>query len=201
MENNLGEREKICFYFPSIFLALALINGDIRPPSPPPILSPPRPPRHRHRRTARPPLPPLPNPNLLPSSLPVDQNPSFSLRNPSSLSERRSIAFFFTGDRELDPEPVIFLDRANTDEGKRPLPFDSFVGSSFRDRTKDILTVVASLLFGVGCGALTAATLYLIWSLFAPNRFEIRDYEDESDDDLKNYVGIPAADAPEKDVV
>ncbi|XP_057500869.1 uncharacterized protein LOC130784892 [Actinidia eriantha] len=135
------------------------------------------------------------------SSLPVDQNPSFSLRNPSSLSERRSIAFFFTGARELDPEPVIFLDRANTDEGKRPLPFDSFVGSSFRDRTKDILTVVASLLFGVGCGALTAATLYLIWSLFAPNRFEIRDYEDESDDDLKNYVAIPAADAPAKDVV
>ena len=137
------------------------------------------------------------------SSFPVDQNPSFSLRNPSSLSERRSITFFFTGARDLDPEPVIFLDRANADEGKRPLPFDSFVGSSFRDRTKDILTVVASLLFGVGCGALTAATLYLIWSLFAPNRFEIRDYDDESDDDLKKvaYVAIPAADAPAKDVV
>ena len=137
------------------------------------------------------------------SSFPVDQNPSFSLRNPSSLSERRSITFFFTGSRDLEPEPVIFLDRAKADEEKRSLPFgfDSFVGSSFRDRTKDILTVVASLLFGVGCGALTAATLYLIWSLFAPNRFEIHDYEDESDDDLKNYVAIPAVDAPAKDVV
>ncbi|GFS39444.1 hypothetical protein Acr_00g0063040 [Actinidia rufa] len=139
------------------------------------------------------------------SSFPVDQNPSFSLRNPSSLSERRSITFFFTGSRDLEPEPVIFLDRAKADEEKRPQPFgfDSFVGSSFRDRTKDILTVVASLLFGVGCGALTAATFYLIWSLFAPNRFEIRDYDDESDDDLKKatYVAIPAADAPAKDEV
>ncbi|XP_057460513.1 uncharacterized protein LOC130750976 [Actinidia eriantha] len=139
------------------------------------------------------------------SSFPVNQNPSYSLRNPSSLSERRSITFFFTGSRDLEPEPVIFLDRAKVDEEKRPQPFsfDSFVGSSFRDRTKDILTVVASLLLGVGCGALTAATLYLIWSLFAPNRFEIRDYDDESDDDLKKvaYVAIPAADAPAKDVV
>ncbi|KAG2722800.1 hypothetical protein I3760_02G142900 [Carya illinoinensis] len=33
--------------------------------------------------------------------------------------------------------------------------------SSLRDRTKDILSVVVALLFGVGCGALTAATMYL----------------------------------------
>lgn len=59
---------------------------------------------------------------------------------------------------------------------------------------------------GIGCGGLTAATLYLIWSLFAPNGFHFRGHEDddESDDDdvgpkKMGYVGIPAADvAPAK---
>lgn len=38
--------------------------------------------------------------------------------------------------------------------------------NSLRDRTRDILSIVVSLLFGVGCGALTAATMYLAWSVF-----------------------------------
>ncbi|CAN6290945.1 unnamed protein product [Urochloa humidicola] len=39
--------------------------------------------------------------------------------------------------------------------------------SSVHDRAKDILVVVSGLLFGFGCGALTAATMYLVWSLIA----------------------------------
>ncbi|KAG7941113.1 hypothetical protein I3843_16G021800 [Carya illinoinensis] len=38
--------------------------------------------------------------------------------------------------------------------------------SSLRDRTKDILSVVVALLFGVGCGALTATTMYLAWKFY-----------------------------------
>ncbi|KAM1930524.1 hypothetical protein ACFX13_031953 [Malus domestica] len=38
--------------------------------------------------------------------------------------------------------------------------------NSLCDRTKDILSVVVSLLFGVGCDALTAANMYLAWSVF-----------------------------------
>ncbi|XAR73641.1 hypothetical protein NMG60_11007679 [Bertholletia excelsa] len=145
-----------------------------------------------------------------------DQNPNFLIQNPSSVfSARRSITFFITEVREVDRKPaflssrpMLFVDRANVEEEeKRPFPFGlySSVGASFRDRTKDILSVVGSLLFGVGCGALTAATLYLMWSLFAPDRFDYRDSDeefddDESDDDVSpkkmGYAAIPAKEAP-----
>ncbi|XP_059450617.1 uncharacterized protein LOC132181426 [Corylus avellana] len=81
--------------------------------------------------------------------------------------------------------------------------------SSLRERTKDILSVVVALLLGVGCGALTAATMYLAWSLFANRFYDSRygspysdDDEDDDDDDANpkkmGYVKIPAADsAPE----
>jgi hypothetical protein len=36
-----------------------------------------------------------------------------------------------------------------------------------QDRARDILVVVVGLLIGVACGALTAASLYLIWSVLA----------------------------------
>ncbi|EHA8587606.1 hypothetical protein COCNU_scaffold002772G000030 [Cocos nucifera] len=83
----------------------------------------------------------------------------------------------------------------------------SFGVSSLRERAKDILVVVVGLLFGVGCGALTAATMYLIWSLVT-NRYEIcgadgySDEEDEVDENPKKagYVKIPAAEpAPAKE--
>ncbi|THG17505.1 hypothetical protein TEA_009032 [Camellia sinensis var. sinensis] len=103
------------------------------------------------------------------SSDSLDQNPNFSPQNPS-------ITVFFTEIREIHPKPTTFVssyptvivDRATVDDveehdDNRPLPFGLY-SSSFRDRTKDILSVVGSLLFGVGCGALTAATLYLICS-------------------------------------
>lgn len=43
----------------------------------------------------------------------------------------------------------------------------SGAASSVQDRAKDILVVVSGLLFGFGCGALTAASMYLVWSLLA----------------------------------
>lgn len=84
-----------------------------------------------------------------------------------------------------------------------PLGFYSAVTrSSIRDRTRDIMSVVGALLFGVGCGALTAATMYLIWFLFSPNRFEFDDSDDDSFDDIDDdgapkkmgYMTIPDED-------
>lgn len=88
------------------------------------------------------------------------------------------------------------------DEPVMPLGIYSSVStSSIRDRTKDIMSVVGALLFGVGCGALTAATMFLIWSLFSPHRFEFDDSDDEDgydhgdDDDASpkeiGYTAIP----------
>ncbi|CAH9106013.1 unnamed protein product [Cuscuta europaea] len=79
-----------------------------------------------------------------------------------------------------------------------PSDLYSSVSSSIRDRTKDIMSVVGALLFGVGCGALTAATMYLIWSLFWPHGYDFEDSDDEFDDDdvaaqkKMGYIAIPA---------
>ncbi|KAJ7964377.1 putative Transmembrane protein [Quillaja saponaria] len=85
-----------------------------------------------------------------------------------------------------------------------PFGLSSYDFSSLRDRTKDILSVVVALLFGVGCGALTAATMYLVWSLFS-NRYEYRSFDDYGNEDDNNeeldspkkmgYVKIPAAES------
>ncbi|KAE9606069.1 hypothetical protein Lal_00024537 [Lupinus albus] len=56
--------------------------------------------------------------------------------------------------------------------------FSAYDFSSLRDRTNDIISVVVALLFGVGCGALTATTMYLAWSIFA-NLYE--DYSSSYD--------------------
>ncbi|KAI3992634.1 hypothetical protein MKX01_007956 [Papaver californicum] len=66
--------------------------------------------------------------------------------------------------------------------------FDETFGvSSLRERTKDILSVVMALLFGAGCGALTAATMYLAWSLIT-NRYEfVRSEESDGDDSDFEY--------------
>lgn len=58
-----------------------------------------------------------------------------------------------------------------------------------------------ALLFGVGCGALTAATMYMVWSLFTSNRYDsYDDYyvgDDEQVDSPKKmgYVKIPAVES------
>ncbi|KAJ7960001.1 putative Transmembrane protein [Quillaja saponaria] len=67
----------------------------------------------------------------------------------------------------------------------RPFGLSTYDFSSLRDRTKDILSVVVALLFGVGCGALTAATMYLAWSLFS-NRYEYHSFDDYVDGDYKD---------------
>lgn len=57
------------------------------------------------------------------------------------------------------------------------------------------------MLFGVGCGALTAGTMYLIWSLLS-NRHDFAsdsdedEYDDGEDDVMVNkngYVAVPTA--------
>ncbi|KAM7278754.1 hypothetical protein ACFE04_005888 [Oxalis oulophora] len=57
--------------------------------------------------------------------------------------------------------------------------------TSLRDRTKDILSVVVALLFGVGCGALAASTVYFVWTLFT-HRYDLLheyDFDSESESD------------------
>uniref|UniRef100_A0ACD5WGP3 Uncharacterized protein n=1 Tax=Avena sativa TaxID=4498 RepID=A0ACD5WGP3_AVESA len=58
--------------------------------------------------------------------------------------------------RPAEPLPAAVAASANT-----------AAASSFQERAKDILVVVSGLLFGFGCGALTAASMYLVWSLLA----------------------------------
>ncbi|EEE58187.1 hypothetical protein OsJ_09126 [Oryza sativa Japonica Group] len=69
-----------------------------------------------------------------------------------------------------------------------PLPAASDAASSVQERAKDILVVVSGLLFGFGCGALTAATMYLVWSLLAstcaPSYDEV--YGEDDDDELSD---------------
>ncbi|XP_028769015.1 uncharacterized protein LOC114726576 [Neltuma alba] len=94
---------------------------------------------------------------------------------------------------------------------RAPFGFSSHNSSSFRDRTKDIVSVVLALLFGVAGGALTAIGLYLIWSVLS-DRYYYRDsYDNYVDDDEEidspkktGYVKIPAfesAPAPAKESV
>ncbi|KAH1072652.1 hypothetical protein J1N35_024980 [Gossypium stocksii] len=73
-------------------------------------------------------------------------------------------------------------------------PKPSYAFSSLRDRSRDILSVVVALLFGVGCGSLTAAAIYLVWIIFTA-RCEYHE-DDESDEEFSpkkmGYVNIPA---------
>ena len=146
----------------------------------------------------------------------------FNPRNPNPNSENPAgFVTIFTEIRQFSPRrPLIFLDHPilpSMDDReqhlihepkRRVLPFE-YDFSSLRDRTKDILSVVVALLFGVGCGSLTAVTMYLVWSLFA-NRHDSRNsYEefsdvDDHDDDLSpkkmgyekmGYEKIPAKEA------
>ncbi|TYI33512.1 hypothetical protein ES332_A04G138400v1 [Gossypium tomentosum] len=61
-------------------------------------------------------------------------------------------------------------------------PKPSYAFSSLRDRSRDILSVVVALLFGVGCGSLTAAAIYLVWIIFTA-RCEYHE-DDESDEEF-----------------
>ncbi|XP_022759412.1 uncharacterized protein LOC111305828 [Durio zibethinus] len=120
---------------------------------------------------------------------------SFSFQNPNDPSSSASSGFvtIFTEIRQLKPVPI----------PSDPNPKPSYVLRSLRERSRDILSVVVALLFGVGCGALTAATLYLVWTLFSA-RFEYHRAcleEDESDEEFSpkkmGYVNIPAVNVEE----
>ncbi|AAF23840.1 hypothetical protein AtNW77_Chr1g0066071 [Arabidopsis thaliana] len=140
---------------------------------------------------------------------------SITPENPNLESDFTSTRFVtvFTI-RRLNPHHVVpfFVNRRHEKpqiQSDRSLPLISDNINSFRDRTRDILSVVVALLFGVGCGALTAATMYLVWALVV-NR-QSYDFEEEEDDyendesdaaSLKKlgYVKIPApAPAPVKE--
>ncbi|VFQ99758.1 unnamed protein product [Cuscuta campestris] len=114
--------------------------------------------------------------------------PAFVFRDPFSGVEEQV--------EETVPEDV--PQRLSSSASMNPIELYSSVSSSIRDRTKDIMSVVGALLFGLGCGALTAATMYLIWSLFWPQGFDFEDSDDEFDDDdiaaqkKAGYVAIPA---------
>lgn len=160
---------------------------------------------------------PLHRPHFLPSFPAVDlaSSDSASASASASASSEEVITIFDASDRQFDGRPAFVLfDRRvfpSREEGpqrprypqllqrqQRPVPLGYFDLSSLRDRTVDILSVVVALLFGVGCGALTAATMYLVWSLFATHRGD--DFQEESDDEdaspkKMGYVKIPAADA------
>ena len=105
---------------------------------------------------------------------------------------------------QLDRKPDVFEFMKERHES-----FSSTFGvSSLKDRTKDIISVVASLLLGAAYGALTAGTVYLIWSLFN-HRHEgyyrsLDGFSSDDDDDIfnpkkKGYVAIPAATVKEVD--
>ncbi|CAI9272154.1 unnamed protein product [Lactuca saligna] len=65
--------------------------------------------------------------------------------------------------------------------------YASSVKTSIRDRTMDIMSIVGALLFGVGCGALTAATMYLIWSIFFSRWFDFCGDSDEEEEEEFHY--------------
>jgi hypothetical protein len=73
-----------------------------------------------------------------------------------------------------------------------PLPaaVATAASSSFQERAKDILVVVSGLLFGFGCGALTAASMYLVWSLIASagasHYGEVYSDDDEDEEDVSD---------------
>ncbi|KAL5218966.1 hypothetical protein ABZP36_019650 [Zizania latifolia] len=84
--------------------------------------------------------------------------------------------------RRLGPHQPLQIRRPDT------LPADSDAASAVQERAKDILVVVSGLLFGFGCGALTAATMYLVWSLLASICATSYDevYGEDEDDELSD---------------
>ncbi|KAI4307728.1 hypothetical protein L6164_030884 [Bauhinia variegata] len=155
---------------------------------------------------------------------PADQNPSSGTI--TTFAEIRSIPVYIirNGDNSNNHKPLfpgaLLFDRAfpghedhsveeeveierKASQIRPPFGFSSYDFSSLRDRTKDILSVVVALLFGVGCGALTAATMYLVWSMFS-NRYDYRasygDIVDKEEDEIPSpkkmgYLKIPAAES------
>nr|GEX84905.1 hypothetical protein [Tanacetum cinerariifolium] len=74
------------------------------------------------------------------------------------------------------------------------------VDSSLKDRTIDIMSIVGSLLFGVGCGAFTAAVMYSIWYYCSDRTDDEEDFDSDEEefDDVEgnkngDYVAVANA--------
>ncbi|KAE8660823.1 NC domain-containing protein-related [Hibiscus syriacus] len=117
---------------------------------------------------------------------------SFSFENPNYPSSSSASTGFVTVVTEISQLSL-----------KPSDPKSSDVFSSLRERSRDILSVVVALLFGVACGALTAATLYLVWTFFSYRSDYHQAFleEDESDGELSpkkvGYVNIPTVNVKE----
>ncbi|KAL5987631.1 hypothetical protein ACLOJK_035381, partial [Asimina triloba] len=152
-----------------------------------------------------PPSPPPTNPNR-PSAIYAVYRQEFNRFDPNSLQPSDNLFLESLRPHPEFPRTVRFPYFFNNDKtevhphAEIPHPvvrFPSFGASSLRDRTKDILSVVLALLFGVGCGALTSATMYLVWSVVT-SRYESQDSDGEDGEDnvganAVGYVKIPAA--------
>ncbi|KAL0920310.1 hypothetical protein M5K25_009435 [Dendrobium thyrsiflorum] len=109
--------------------------------------------------------------------------------NPSSSGE------YFTVYR-VQPFPIIINQprpAAVTDHVQSDLSFDM---SSLHERAKDILVLVAGLLFGIGCTSLAGAIMYILWLLFT-DQYEIcrSGYgENEEEENPKNMGYVMIAD-------
>ncbi|KAK9185246.1 hypothetical protein WN943_025601 [Citrus x changshan-huyou] len=110
---------------------------------------------------------------------------------PSSFPLTRSIAIPVT----LTLIPRTSLDSTSTSSTNQNAAF--FPSST---TTPLYATGPVTLLFDVGCGSLTAVTMYLVWSLFANHHDSRNSYEEFNDvDDLSpkkmGYEKIPAKEA------
>ncbi|KAK1441339.1 hypothetical protein QVD17_07187 [Tagetes erecta] len=85
------------------------------------------------------------------------------------------------------PRPMLFDQSIITSSSSEVI--SSSIKASIQERTMDIMSIVGAVLFGVGCGALTAATMYLFWSLFVPQRFEFGSDSEESSDEENDVRG------------
>lgn len=143
------------------------------------------------------------------SSFPANQNPNLLFPNP------RFITFSYTQHQQQPfrkitfDKPLTHIPSTLTSHDKSTLNYDdSSVGNSIRDRTLDILSIVSALLFGVGCGALAAATMYLMWFICSSRGFDLDvDESDEEEDEVSaakrklGYVAVPVdVPAPVKQV-
>ncbi|CAN8238276.1 unnamed protein product [Cochlearia groenlandica] len=115
------------------------------------------------------------------------ENPNLDSDLTSSSSSSRSVTVFTI--RRLNPHHTIplFVNRRHEKPHQIRSDLLSFPFiDSFKDRTRDILSVVVALLFGVGCGALTAATMYLAWALVVNRRSYDSEEEEEEEECYEN---------------
>ncbi|KAJ0462630.1 hypothetical protein HanHA89_Chr16g0685461 [Helianthus annuus] len=121
-------------------------------------------------------------------------NPQFQNPNPNPNPNSPRLTFFITEIHQFHRTRSSFSSHHDVVSSK---PYFPPSNSSIRDRTMDIMSIVGALLFGVGCGALTAGTMYLIWALFSNRCLDIDsdDSDCEVEDDVspsKNgYVAVP----------